>query len=98
MSVQGVLLNIFTENIVFKKGTTVNFSAEYVDSNDKTDVSLTNEDYTWLVTNVDGSSCLSTIDNGVLSIASNEINNQLQIKIILNKSNKVVATREINLT
>lgn len=91
-------LNIFTENIVFKKGTTVNFSAEYVDSNDKTDVSLTNEDYTWLVTNVDGSSCLSTIDNGVLSIASNEINNQLQIKIILNKSNKVVATREINLT
>lgn len=89
-------LNIYSESLEFKKGTNVQFYTEYININRKIDDSLTNEDYVWTVTNNDGSACLSTIDNGMLSINENETANKLLIKVVLKKSSKVVSTKIIN--
>lgn len=91
-------LNIFTESLELKKGTTINFTAEYINTNNQKDLDLKNEDYTWSVTKKDGSACLSTIENGVLSVSSNETVNELLINVYLNKSNKVIGKKIIKLS
>lgn len=91
-------LNIFTESLEFKKGTNIEFRAEYIDVNNQRDINLLNSDFTWDVTNVDGSKCNSTINNGILSISSEENVNQLLITVYLTKSNKTLGTKVINLT
>lgn len=90
-------LDIFSEILEYKKGTTVNFNAEYITLDGTLDKTLSNDDYTWRVTNVDGTTSISTINNGVLSIASNEVADKLLITITLNKSNKVIVSKVINI-
>lgn len=90
-------LNIFTESLSFKKGDMIKFKAEFINDEDKLENSLTSSDYTWTVTKKDGTSCLSTINNGVLNISNSETAKELVINITLNKSNKVKASRIITI-
>lgn len=90
-------LDIFTETLEYKKGTTVNFIAEYINLDGTLDRTLKNEDYTWTITNIDGSNCISTIDNGKLNISTTETSTQLLITITLNKSNKVSSSKILNI-
>jgi len=91
-------LNIFSHSIEFEKGEKSEFISEFINTNNEKEDSLTNTDYTWSVTNTDGSNCLSTISNGVLTIPSNETAKELLITITLNKSNKITTSRIIKLS
>lgn len=91
-------LNIFTESLEFKKGTTINFTAEYINTSNQINLDLENSDYTWSVTKIDGSACTSTINNGVLTISSSETASELLISVYLTKSNKVIGSRIIKLS
>lgn len=89
--------NIYSEDITYKKGSSVNFYAEVVD-NDFNIISNSNNDFTWSVTKSDGTKSNSTIDeNGLLTISSSETVNNLRISVVYNKTNAIVKSKIITL-
>ncbi len=91
-------MNIFSEELEYKKGNTINFYAEIID-NDYNMFDTENSDYTWTVTTLDGKTSTSTIDsNGALTIPTSETATQLKITAKYNKTNAIVKSKIISLT